>query len=281
MMATTTATPSHSATKSAWPTTYLDMRTIYATVPAGSLPIGFGNTALVTALASLALSTGNSAAGLAEKPAPGIAPRCRDGFPADGRCDRSRLALCRRLRDRDQHFERQGWSSFDITSWNVGFQADVYEQKGGKIPTITWQSTYTQSIPNSALGTTNFNNVLELDYALDKDETRGLLPACRTRVSSWHCAGNDPPERHLLCRRLLSMAEQLEIHRPPRRAIFRWRRAVEFDADPVLHPAGPAARLDRMDDNDNRLFGVTAEIMWVPKPAYLLMLRTPLYFVRN
>jgi hypothetical protein len=24
--------------------------------------------------------------------------------------------------------------------------------------------------------------------------------------------------------------------------------------------------LDRMDDNDNRLFGVTAQIAWVPKP---------------
>jgi hypothetical protein len=39
--------------------------------------------------------------------------------------------------------------------------------------------------------------------------------------------------------------------------------------------------LDRMDDNDNRLFGVTAEIMWLAKPAYQLTLRTPLYFVRN
>jgi len=26
--------------------------------------------------------------------------------------------------------------------------------------------------------------------------------------------------------------------------------------------------LDRMDDNDNRLSDITAEIMWVPKPAY-------------
>jgi hypothetical protein len=45
----------------------------------------------------------------------------------------------------------------------------------------------------------------------------------------------------------------------------------------------PIARLDldRMDDNDNRLFGVTAQIMWVPKPSYQLTLRTPLYFVRN
>ena len=39
--------------------------------------------------------------------------------------------------------------------------------------------------------------------------------------------------------------------------------------------------LDRMDDNDNRLFGMTAEIMWTPKPAYQVTFRTPLYFVRN
>lgn len=39
--------------------------------------------------------------------------------------------------------------------------------------------------------------------------------------------------------------------------------------------------LDRMDDNDNRLFGVTAEVMWVPKPAYHLTLRTPLYLQRH
>jgi hypothetical protein len=52
---------------------------------------------------------------------------------------------------------------------------------------------------------------------------------------------------------------------------------------PIQPFTEPVVRLDldRMDDNDNRLFGVTAEIMWVPKPAYMLTLRTPLYFVRN
>src|SRR6266851_4963336 len=42
------------------PNIYLDMRTAYASVPAGSLPIGFGSPALVTALQSLALSRANS-----------------------------------------------------------------------------------------------------------------------------------------------------------------------------------------------------------------------------
>jgi hypothetical protein len=39
--------------------------------------------------------------------------------------------------------------------------------------------------------------------------------------------------------------------------------------------------LDRMDHNHNRLFGVTAQIAWVPKPSYQLTIRTPLYAVRN
>ena len=39
--------------------------------------------------------------------------------------------------------------------------------------------------------------------------------------------------------------------------------------------------LDRMDDDDNRLFGITAQIAWAPKPSYQLTLRTPLYAIKN
>jgi hypothetical protein len=39
--------------------------------------------------------------------------------------------------------------------------------------------------------------------------------------------------------------------------------------------------LDRMDDDDNRLFGITAQIAWTPKPSYQLTLRTPLYAIKN
>jgi len=45
----------------------------------------------------------------------------------------------------------------------------------------------------------------------------------------------------------------------------------------------PIARLDfdRMDDEDNRLFGITAQIAWAPKPSYQLTLRTPLYAIKE
>ena len=45
------------SSKWAPPNIYLDMRTAYASVPAGALPTGFANPALVTALQSLALSS--------------------------------------------------------------------------------------------------------------------------------------------------------------------------------------------------------------------------------
>lgn len=48
-----------------------------------------------------------------------------------------------------------------------------------------------------------------------------------------------------------------------------------LNLSPVSSFTEPVVRLDldRMDDNDNQLFGVTAEIMWVsPKPAYQLTL---------
>jgi hypothetical protein len=67
------------------------------------------------------------------------------------------------------------WSTLAVSSWNIGFQADVYQQKGGSIPTITLQSTLTRSVPDSPLATTSLNTLVEFDYALNKDETKGVL----------------------------------------------------------------------------------------------------------
>jgi hypothetical protein len=54
------------------------------------------------------------------------------------------------------------------------------------------------------------------------------------------------------------------------------RTASEPGAVPVFHPADRKLDPDRMDDNDNRLFGATAQIARVPKPSYQLTVRTPL-----
>jgi hypothetical protein len=175
-----------------------------------------------------------------------------------------------------------GWSSVAITSWNVGFQAELYKQNGGTIPTLTWQSTITQAIPNGPLATTTFNNIFEFDYALDKDETRGLLAGVQAV---------DVVVAASLARIQPSITGYVGgYYQWPSNWKFTGRVGVQyFGGAELLNLISvqaftePVVRfdLDRMDDNDNRLFGVTAEIMWVPKPAYMLTLRTPLYFVRN
>jgi hypothetical protein len=81
------------------------------------------------------------------------------------------------------HTDLTDWSAFAVNSRNVGFQADIYQQDGGSIPTITLQSTVTRAVPNGPLATTSFNNILEFNYAFDEDETRGLLAGVQyTRV---------------------------------------------------------------------------------------------------
>ena len=69
------------------------------------------------------------------------------------------------------------------TAVTLGFQADIYQQNGGSIPTITLQYNATRSVPDAALATTSYNTILEVDYALNADETRGLLAGAQyTRV---------------------------------------------------------------------------------------------------
>jgi hypothetical protein len=263
------------------PNIYLDMRTSYASVPGGSLPIGFGSPALVTALQSLALSRANS---LPASPGgltlPGAQAVVVD-LPMTVDVTDS-VSLYAGVSASSTSTAPTGWSPVAITSWNIGFQADVYSQNGGSIPTLTWQSTITQSIPNGPLATTSFNNIFEFDYAFDKDETRGLLAGVqdvRTEVAS------------PLARIHPSITGYVGgYYQWPNNWKFTGRVGVQsfggaelVNLTPVQAFIEPRVRfdLDRMDDNDNRLFGVTAEIMWIPKPAYQLTLRTPLYFVRN
>ena len=263
---------------SVWPTTYLDMRTSYATVPAGSLPIGFGNTALATALQTLALSSGTSLP-------TSLSLASRQGVAIDLPLTvdvTDHVSLYAGVSGTATNISGQGWSSFDVTSWNVGFQADVYEQKGGKIPTITWQSTYTQSIPNNTLGTTNFNNILEFDYAFDKDETRGLLAGVQdVRVELGTALARVHPSDIVYVGGYYQWPSNWKF--TGRFGVQHFGGAELLSFTPIQSFTQPVLRLDldRMDDNDNRLFGVMAEIMWVPKPAYLLTLRTPLFLVRN
>jgi hypothetical protein len=262
------------------PKIYLDMRTTYAAIPAGSLPIGFGSSALSTALQSLALRNGSTIA----MPSGALLPSRRAiaiDLPLTVDVT-DKVSLYAGVSGTTTFASMQGWTPFDVTSWTIGLQAEVYSRKGGSIPTITWQSTITQSIPNGPTAATNFTNILEFDYAFDKDETRGLLAGLQ--------------DTHIEVATALARIHENIVgyvggyYQWPNNWKFTGRLGIQSfggaqvaTLTPVSPYTLPVVRLDidRMDDDDNRLFGVTAQIMWVPKPAYELTLRTPIFFTKN
>ncbi|UPJ61457.1 hypothetical protein [Bradyrhizobium sp. 192] len=261
--------------KPAVPNIYLDLRMTYATIPAGTLGLGFGSTSLSAAFEALAVRRGTT---------------LPNGLPA-AKSIAIDLPLTVDVNDRVSLYGGVsgsttdiggGWSTFDITSWNIGLQADLYQQNGGNVPTITLQSTLTQSVPNEQGMTNSFNNILEFDYALDEDETRGWLagmqytyttiasPFASIRPNTILYAGGyyQWPSNWKFTGRLGVQSFG--------GAELAGRTIAESFTQPVLR-----LDLDRMDDNDNRLFGITAQIAWIPKPSYQVTLRTPLYAVRN
>ncbi|WP_431206455.1 hypothetical protein ACQ86E_12145 [Bradyrhizobium betae] len=257
------------------PNIYLDLRTTYATIPAGTLGLGFGNTSLSAAFEALTARRGATLPG---------------GLPA-AKSIAIDLPLTVDVSDRVSLYGGisgsttdigSGWSTFDITSWNIGVQADLYQQNGGKIPTITLQSTLTQSVPTEQGMTTTFNSILEFDYALDEDETRGWLAGVQYTYTD-------------IASQLASIKPNTILYAG---GYYQWPSNWKFTGRLGVQSFGgaqiagrtlaesftqPILRLDldRMDDNDNRLFGITAQIAWAPKPSYQVTLRTPLYAVRN
>jgi len=272
------------AAKPTTPTTYIDLRTSYANIPGGSLGIGFGGTSsLFTVLQSIVLATGNTPPTV---PTSVKLPRVQ-GVSLDIPMTidvTDRVSIWGGVSATANSLPVGGWTTVDITSWNIGFQADLYQQNGGQFPTATLQSTITQAIPNGPFVTTNFQNILEFDYAFDKDETRGVLAGVQdTRVDVG--SGGVPARINSATIGYIGGYYQW-----PNNWKFIARAGVQsFGGVQLLNRTviGPFTEpivrfdLDRMDDNDNRLFGVMFEVQWIPKPAYLLTFRTPVFLVRN
>lgn len=272
------------STAASRPNIYLDLRTTYATVPANTLSIGFGGSSLSSAVATL-----RSLAALANSGVLSAVPRLSSPASQNMAVDvpltvdvNDRLSLYGGFTASASQAGSAGWSTVAVSSWMAGFQADIYKQNGGSIPTVTLQSTLTRSVPDSPLATTSLATVVEFNYALNDDETRGLLAGAQyTKV-----AVDSPLARiHPAVVGYVGGYYQWDNNWKftGRVGIQSFGGAQLLNLAPFKSFTQPIVRLDldRNDDNDNRLFGVTAQIAWVPKPAYTLTFRTPLYVVRN
>ena len=247
---------------------YLDMRTSYARIPAGSLGLGFGPASLLSRLLPAASISIPAATAVSVD-----LPLTVDVTDS--------LSIYGGVSGNSTRFDGGGWSDFVTSSWNIGLQAQLYDQNGGFLPSVTLQTTLTQSLPPGPLATTSFSSILEFDYALDEDATRGLLTGFQNNQT---VVASD-----LASIRSYSIGYVGGYYQWPNNWKFTGRIGIQhFEGATLLNASvvrpftQPVVRLDldRMDDDDNRLFGVTAEVSWVPKPAYTLTLRTPIFLSR-
>jgi hypothetical protein len=266
---------------SSLPNIYLDLRTMYTSVSGNALPVGFSNPSLSSALATLqSFATSSTPAARPIRPPLSVRSAALDVPLTVDLSDR--VSVYGGFSASASQTSLTDWSPFAVTSWNIGFQADLYQQNGGSIPTITLQSTLTRAVPDSPLATTSLNTRLEFGYALNKDETRGLLAGMQytaVAVDSPLAAINPAVIGYV--GGYYQWDNNWKV--TGRAGVQSFGGAQLINLTPFQPFTQPVVRfdLDRMDDKDNRLFGVTAEIAWTPKPAYQLTLRTPLYAVRH
>lgn len=175
------------------------------------------------------------------------------------------------------------WSKFQIGNWSTGFSADIVEHKGW-LPTVTLTGSVVRPVKPPAFGAlTTWSAGLDLDLPIDKDETRGVI------------AGTSVSRSILDHRGLGSIRPTVTAYGG---AYYQWESGWKLTGRAGFQTFGGAnigsivqlkrttlkfVALDyeRLDDNDNKLFGLSLALGWSPKPAVQLTLSTPLYFLRN
>lgn len=241
------------------PNIYLDYNTSYTSVPPNTLAIGFRN--FVSPI-----------------PAAGQVVTLNAPLTVDLT---DRFSLYGGVSASTSRSEFSPWSSMVVDSWNIGFNADVIRQDAA---TVTVISTLTRSV-NSAPGLASTSNqtVVELDYTLNEDETQGLLAGTRL-TSVWVDSGIAKVEPAFVGY-LGGYYQWPNNWKLSGRFGIQTFGGAQFGGGFIRAKAftQPLLRIDleRMDDNDNRLFGASIEVAWTPDPLVQLTLRTPLYAVRN
>lgn len=249
---------------SSTPNIYLDLSTAYAKVPANTLLLGFRSFASFSSLPSQNVT-----------------------FNAPVTVDvNDRLSIYAGVSGSTYATALTDWSAVTLDSWNVGFTADVLEQTDAT-PAVTVQSIISRTFNGAALGlsATTSSSVVELKYAFDEDETRGVLGGIKfTKVfvnSDLAISGNIAPSMIGYAGAFYQWPDNWKL--TGRLGVQSFGGAHVGNLIQLPSFTQPILRvdLDRMDDNDNRLFGVSFEAAWTPAPVIQFTLRTPIYAVRN
>ena len=122
----------------------------------------------------------------------------------------------------------------------------------------------------------------ELGYAFDEDETRGILAGIQ--YTNVFFDSNLPKVNPTVVGYVGGYYQwDSNWKLTGRVGVQSFGGAQLLNIEPIKPFTQPIVRLDleKLDASDNRVFGITAEVAWTPKPAFALVLRTPLYMVKN
>jgi hypothetical protein len=249
---------------SSTPNIYLDLSTAYAKVPANTLLLGFRSFASLSTLASQTVT-----------------------FNAPVTVDvNDKLSLYAGVSGSTTSTALTDWSAATLDSWNAGFTADVIEQQD-YMPAVTVQSIVSRTFNSASLGlsATTSSSAVELKYAFDEDETRGVLGGVKfTKVfvnSDLAISGNIAPSIIGYAGAFYQWPDNWKLTGRLGVQSFGGANVGNLIHLPSFTQPILKIDLDKVDDNDNRLFGISLEAAWTPAPVIQFTLRTPIYAVRN
>lgn len=175
-------------------------------------------------------------------------------------------------------FGGQSWSSFQLSAWRIGFSADVVQQQEFT-PTVTLSGFVSRPFDREGqiFRTTTWSAAIDLERSLDAEETYGWLAGgAYTRI----VVDGGP----------LDVRPVAMIHAGAFRMIEDWKLSARFGVQQAggAHLAGlidvtrittPFVKLDleKLDEDDNRLIGLSAAVGWSPKPSVQFILNVPIY----
>lgn len=171
------------------------------------------------------------------------------------------------------------WTSFRPDNWRIGLSADVIEQQGS-IPTVTLWGFLSRPFdnPDVTFLTTTTSLGADLDRSLDADETWGLLAGGSfTRIVADRSILDIKPAFMLYA----GAYHRFDDWKLSGRAGFQVFGGAQLGAViqlPRINTAFLRMDLERLDDDDNRLFGVAAIVGWSPKLSFQIAISTPIFF---
>ncbi len=173
------------------------------------------------------------------------------------------------------------WSSFKLDNWKTGFLADVYTQAEGQwLPSVTLTGSVSRPLDQALIQTTTWTAGLDLDLAVDTEQTRGLLAGVGyTRVTVDHNIGTIRPVTLLYA----GAYRQFDAWKLSATAGMQFFRGAEVANLINVKPVDirfVRAELEKLDDDDNRLLAMAVAVGWSPKASIQLTLNVPIYIAK-